>query len=51
MASRVGWAALGFIVAIIALASGAYVFIRAGGMPMATSAAPLPLGVCPSNRF
>jgi thiosulfate dehydrogenase len=43
MASRVGWAALGFIVAIIALASGAYVFIRAGGMPMGTSAAPLPL--------
>src|ERR1700694_856638 len=43
MASRVGWFALGFIAAIVALASGAYVYIRAGGVPMATSAAPLPL--------
>jgi mono/diheme cytochrome c family protein len=33
----------GFIVAIVALALGGYVFIRAGGMPMATSAPPLPL--------
>ena len=43
MASRSGWFALGFIVAIVALALGAYVYIRAGGVPMATSAAPLPL--------
>src|SRR3979490_1719355 len=43
MASRVGWCAVGFIVAIVALALGAYVYIRAGGVPMATSAAPLPL--------
>jgi mono/diheme cytochrome c family protein len=33
----------GFIVAIVALALGGYVFIRAGGMPMATSAPLLPL--------
>jgi len=43
MASRVGWFALGSITAIAALASGAYIYIRAGGVPMATSAAPLPL--------
>ena len=43
MTSRIGWFALGFIAAIVALALGAYVFLRAGGMPMATSAAPLPL--------
>jgi len=43
MASRVGWFALGFIGAIVALAAGAYIYIRAGGVPMATSAAPLPL--------
>ena len=39
MASRIGWFALGFIGA---LASAAYIFIRVGGVPMATSA-PLPL--------
>ena len=43
MASRVGWFALGFIGAIVALLLGGYVFIRVGGMPMATSVAPLPL--------
>jgi thiosulfate dehydrogenase len=43
MASRVGWFALGFIGAIVALLLGGYVFIRVGGVPMATSAAPLPL--------
>jgi mono/diheme cytochrome c family protein len=34
---------VGFIVAIVALPLGAYVYVRAGGVPMATSAAPLPL--------
>lgn len=43
MTSRMRWFALGFIIALVALAAGGYIFIRAGGMPMATSAAPLPL--------
>ena len=43
MAGRAAWFTLGFIGAIVALALGAYVFIRAGGVPMGTSAPPLPL--------
>jgi hypothetical protein len=39
------WFAVGFIEAPVALAAGGYIFIRAGGMPMATSAAPLPLEI------
>jgi thiosulfate dehydrogenase len=41
--ARVKWFALGCVVAIVALALGAYIYIRAGGVPMDTSAAPLPL--------
>jgi mono/diheme cytochrome c family protein len=43
VAGRAAWFTLGFIGAIVALALGAYVFIRAGGMPMGTSSPPLPL--------
>jgi thiosulfate dehydrogenase len=43
MASRLGWFVLGIIAAIVLFGAGAYLFIRGGGVPMATSAAPLPL--------
>jgi thiosulfate dehydrogenase len=42
MASRLGWFVLGSVGAIVALGAGTYLYIRAGGVPMATSAAPLP---------
>jgi thiosulfate dehydrogenase len=41
--SRVLWFVLGIVFGIAALCAGGYVFIRAGGVPMATSAQPLPL--------
>ena len=34
---------LGVVVAIVALVAGAYLFIRSGGVPMDTTAKPLPL--------
>ena len=43
MSSRVGWIALGFLVAIVALGVGGYVFVREGGVSMETTAQPLPL--------
>ena len=43
MASQLRWFVLGLIVAIVALGAGAYIYIRAGGVSMATSAPPLPL--------
>ena len=42
MASRLVWVLLGIIVAIASLGVGSYIYIRTGGMPMATSAPPLP---------
>ena len=43
MASRLGWFVLGIVAAIVLIGAGGYLFIRGGGVPMATSAAPLPL--------
>jgi mono/diheme cytochrome c family protein len=42
MASRLGWFVLGIVGAIMSLGVGAYAFVRSGGVPMATTAAPLP---------
>jgi thiosulfate dehydrogenase len=41
--SRVLWFAFGLVFGIAALAVGGYVFVRGGGIPMGTTAAPLPL--------
>jgi thiosulfate dehydrogenase len=43
MASRLGWFVLGMAAAIVLFGLGAYVFVRSGGVAMATTAAPLPL--------
>ena len=43
MSSRLGWFVLGVVAALVGMGAGAYLFIRAGGMPMETSAKPLPL--------
>ena len=43
MSSRLGWFVLGIVAALVGMSAGAYLFIRAGGMPMETSAKPLPL--------
>jgi thiosulfate dehydrogenase len=43
MPSRVRWFFLGIVTAFAVLAVGAYLFVRAGGVPMDTSAKPLPL--------
>jgi thiosulfate dehydrogenase len=43
MSSRLGWFVLGIVAALVGMGAGAYLFIRAGGMPMDTSAKPLPL--------
>ena len=43
MSSRIGWFVLGVVATLVGLAVGGYLFIRAGGMPMQTSAKPLPL--------
>jgi mono/diheme cytochrome c family protein len=43
MTSRLGWFVLGIAAAIVLFGVGAYAFIWSGGMPMATTAAPLPL--------
>jgi thiosulfate dehydrogenase len=42
MASRLGWFVLGIVGAIVLFGVGAYAFVRGGGVPMATTAAPLP---------
>ena len=42
MASRLIWFVVGIIVAIAVVGVGTYIYIRAGGMSMATSARPLP---------
>ena len=42
--SRAGWFVVGVIVgAFVIVPAGAYMFVRFGGMPMATTAKPLPL--------
>src|SRR5258708_513036 len=43
MSSRLGWFVLGAVAALVGMGVGAYLFIRTGGMPMETSAKPLPL--------
>ena len=43
MSSRLGWFALGAVTAIVGVGVGAYVFVKAGGVSMETSARPLPL--------
>src|SRR5215469_2692711 len=43
MASRIWWAVIGGIITIVAMLVGVYLFISSGGVPMQTSAAPLPL--------
>jgi thiosulfate dehydrogenase len=43
MPSRFGWFALGVVTTLVGCAAGAYVFVKAGGVPMETSTAPLPL--------
>jgi thiosulfate dehydrogenase len=43
MSSRFGWFVLGIVAALAGFAVGGYLFIRVGGVPMQTSAKPLPL--------
>jgi thiosulfate dehydrogenase len=43
MAARPAWFGLGVVVTIAALAGGSYLFVRAGGIAMETTAPPLPL--------
>jgi len=43
MSSRFGWFVLGIVAALVGFAVGGYLFIRFGGVPMQTSAKPLPL--------
>ena len=43
MSSRIGWFVLGIVATLVGIAVGGYLFIRLGGMPMATSSKPLPL--------
>src|ERR1700687_3167844 len=42
MSSRIGWVGLGIVATLVGIVAGGYLFIRAGGMPMETSAKPLP---------
>jgi mono/diheme cytochrome c family protein len=43
MSPRLGWFVLGIVTAFMGFVVGGYLFIRAGGVPMDTSAKPLPL--------
>lgn len=43
MSSRLCWFMVGIVTAFAGLGGGAYLFVRAGGVPMETSAKPLPL--------
>jgi thiosulfate dehydrogenase len=40
---RLEWFLIGFLVALVALAAGGYLFVRGGGIPMGTTAKPWPL--------
>ena len=42
MSPRIGWFIGGFVVALVFLVAAGYLFVIAGGVPMATSASPLP---------
>jgi hypothetical protein len=42
MASRLGWFVLGIIGAIVLFSACTYAFVQGGGVPMATTSAPLP---------
>src|SRR5512143_2273593 len=41
--SRLLWFVLGVLVTIVALVAGSYLFLLSGGVPMETTASPLPL--------
>jgi mono/diheme cytochrome c family protein len=43
MSSHVKWFVLGIVITLVALAGGGYLFVKAGGVSMETTAAPLPL--------
>jgi mono/diheme cytochrome c family protein len=43
MSSRIGWFVLGIVATLVGIVAGGYLFIRAGGARMETSAKPLPL--------
>jgi mono/diheme cytochrome c family protein len=43
MSSHVKWFVLGIAITLVFLAGGAYLFVKAGGISMETTAAPLPL--------
>lgn len=43
MSLRFRWFGLGIVTAFMGFVVGAYLFVRAGGVPMETSAKPLPL--------
>src|SRR5712692_2866665 len=43
MSPRLGWFVLGGGRILVRISAGGYLFIRAGGIPMETSAKPLPL--------
>jgi len=43
MLPRLIWFVLGIVAALVGIAGGGYLFIRAGGVPMETTAKPLPL--------
>ena len=43
MSSRIGWFVLGIVATLVGIVVGGYLFIRAGGARMETSAKPLPL--------
>ncbi len=43
MASHLKWFVLGILLTLVVLAGGAYLFVKAGGISMETTAPPLPL--------
>jgi thiosulfate dehydrogenase len=43
MSSHLKWFVLGIVTALVVLAGGAYLFVKAGGISMDTTAPPLPL--------
>src|ERR1039458_7026259 len=43
MSSHWKWFVLGIVITLVVLAGGAYLFVKAGGISMETTAAPLPL--------
>jgi thiosulfate dehydrogenase len=43
MSSRLGWFILGILTALVGTVAGGYLFVKAGGVPMETTAPPLPL--------